>query len=196
MAPTTAPTTSPTTAPTTAPTTSPTPSPVIVYLSYDLYLCGTTTPANLRVPYNGNLDNGTIIKASNGICYTIAGPTTVGGASLTVVSEHSTCEECNPTPAPTTAPTTSPTPSPSTAPTTSPTPNPTPAPTTEPTPNPTPSPVTPTCYEFTNDSYSPSVFVAYISCAGFETATTLLPLESVCAQYIISPGGLSQGTTC
>jgi hypothetical protein len=67
----------------------------LAYQSYDLYFpCGTTTPADQRVVYNGNQSPGEIILASNGLCYTIVGPTTVGGATNTVVSEHSTCEDC------------------------------------------------------------------------------------------------------
>jgi hypothetical protein len=68
------------------------------FQSYDLYLCGTTTPASLRIPYDGNYNNGDIIKASNGICYTIASPTFVGGATLTVTSTFITCEDCTAAP--------------------------------------------------------------------------------------------------
>ena len=84
-----------------------TPAPTVSYQSYDLYFCGTTTPASQRVPYNGNLDNGVIIKGSNNICYTIAGPTIVGGAAITINGEYQSCEECNQsisTPAPTNPP--------------------------------------------------------------------------------------------
>jgi hypothetical protein len=106
---------------TSTPTAQPTSTPSAVYQSYDLYFCGTSTPASLRVPYSGNLSNGVIIKASNGICYTIAGPTSVGGASLTVVGEFSTCGDCEyipptststPTAQPTSTPTAQPTPTP------------------------------------------------------------------------------------
>jgi hypothetical protein len=92
---TTSTTTTTTAAPTTttaAPTTTTT---TLAYQSYDLYFpCGTTTPADQRVVYTGNQSPGEIILASNGLCYTIVGPTTVGGATNTVVSEHSTCEDC------------------------------------------------------------------------------------------------------
>jgi hypothetical protein len=86
-------TAAPTTTTTTlAPTTTTT---TLAFQSYDLYYpCGTTTPASLRVVYTGNQSPGEIILASNGLCYTIVAPTTVGGASLTVVSEHSTCGDC------------------------------------------------------------------------------------------------------
>jgi len=112
------PTSQATSTPTAQPTSTPTSTPTTPLQSYDLYFCGTSTPASLRVPYNGNLNNGVVIKASNGICYTIAGPTIVGGASLTVVSEFSTCEDCNPAPSstptaqPTSTPTAQPTPTP------------------------------------------------------------------------------------
>jgi hypothetical protein len=84
-----APTTTTTTVATTTTTTT------LAYQSYDLYFpCGTTTPADQRVVYTGNQSPGEIILASNGLCYTIVGPTTVGGATNTIISEHSTCEDC------------------------------------------------------------------------------------------------------
>lgn len=84
-----APTTTTTTA---APTTTTT---TLAIQSYDLYYpCGTTTPASLRAIYDGTQSPGNIILASNGLCYTVAGETTTGGATLTIVSEHSTCEDC------------------------------------------------------------------------------------------------------
>jgi len=99
-----APTTTTTTA---APTTTTT---TLAYQSYDLYYpCGSTTPADQRVVYTGNQSAGEIILASNGLCYTIVGPTTVGGATNTIISEHSTCEDCEaarPTTTTTLAPTT------------------------------------------------------------------------------------------
>jgi hypothetical protein len=88
-------TTTTTAAPTTttqAPTTTTT---TLAYQSYDLYFpCGTTTPADLRMVYTGNQEPGEKVLASNGLCYTIVGPTTVGGATLTLVAEFGTCEEC------------------------------------------------------------------------------------------------------
>jgi len=96
-----------TTTTTAAPTTTTT---TLAYQSYDLYYpCGTTTPADQRVVYTGNQSPGEIILASNGLCYTIVGPTTVGGATNTIISEHSTCEDCEaarPTTTTTLAPTT------------------------------------------------------------------------------------------
>jgi hypothetical protein len=113
---TTAPTTTTTTA---APTTTTT---TLAYQSYDLYYpCGSTTPADQRVVYTGNQSAGEIILASNGLCYTIVGPTTVGGATNTIISEHSTCEDCEaarPTTTTTQAPTTTTTQAPTTTTTT------------------------------------------------------------------------------
>jgi hypothetical protein len=86
-------TTTSTTTTTAAPTTTTT---TLAFQSYDLYYpCGTTTPASLRAIYDGTQSPGNIIKASNGLCYTVVAPTTVGGASLTIVSEHSSCADCN-----------------------------------------------------------------------------------------------------
>ena len=101
-------TTTSTTTTTAAPTTTTT---TLAFQSYDLYYpCGTTTNASLRIPYGtGPYLGGEIILASNGLCYTIAVPTTVGGASLTVVSEFSNCTDCEaarPTTTTTVAPTT------------------------------------------------------------------------------------------
>jgi hypothetical protein len=93
--PTTTTTTAAPTTTTTAAPTSTTTTTTLAYQSYDLYYpCGTTTPADQRVVYTGNQSPGEIILASNGLCYTIVGPTTVGGATNTIVSEHSTCEDC------------------------------------------------------------------------------------------------------
>jgi hypothetical protein len=180
------PTPTPTPTPTSTPTPTPTPSPTPAFLSYDLYLCGTTTPANLRVPYNGNRDAGDIIKASNGICYTIAGPTTVGGASLTVVSEHSTCEDCIPptsTPSPTSTPTPTPTPTS--------TPTPTPTPTSTPTPTPTPT-ATPPCPCGFSISASPT-----ITCddnSGLN-GRFVVAVNSSCNSYQVRLLAVSGGTT-
>jgi hypothetical protein len=107
VAPTT--TTTTTVAPTTTTTTT------LPYLSYDLYECGTVTPAALRLPYDGTLDPGNIVMGYVGstyYCYTVAGPTIVGGATLTLNGEYSTCPECEaakPAP-PTTTTTTTPAP--------------------------------------------------------------------------------------
>ena len=88
-------TTTTSTSTTTTTTAAPTTTTTLAYQSYDLYYpCGTLTPADQRVVYTGNQSPGEIILASNGLCYTIVGPTTVGGATNTVVSEHSTCEDC------------------------------------------------------------------------------------------------------
>jgi hypothetical protein len=77
----------------------------LVYQSYDLFNCGTDVPADLRLPYNGNLDPGQIIMAYVGstyYCYTIAGPTYVGGAQLTLAGDDYTscpvCEAAKPVP--------------------------------------------------------------------------------------------------
>ena len=86
-------TTSTTSTTTAGPTTTTTTT--LAFQSYDLYYpCGTTTPASLRVAYDGNQSPGNIILASNGLCYTIAGATTAGPPELTIVSEFSTCEDC------------------------------------------------------------------------------------------------------
>ena len=99
-----APTTTTTGAPTTTTTTT------LGYLSYDLYYpCGSTTPADQRVAYTGNQSPGEVILASNGLCYTIVGPTTVPNPQLIIISEHSSCEDCEaarPTTTTTIAPTT------------------------------------------------------------------------------------------
>jgi hypothetical protein len=80
---------------TTTTSTSSTTTTTTTLQSYDLYYpCGTTTPANLRVPYSGNLTPGDIILASNYLCYTVAGGTILGPPQLTVISEHSTCQDC------------------------------------------------------------------------------------------------------
>ena len=84
-----------TTSTTTAAPTTTTSTTTLAFQSYDLYFpCGSTTPADLRVAYTGNQSPGEIILASNGLCYTIVGPTIVGPPQLTIVSEHSTCEDC------------------------------------------------------------------------------------------------------
>ena len=143
---------SPTPTQTLTKTPTSTPTATIVYQSYDLYYpCGSTTPADLRVPFTGNQTIGEIILASNGLCYTIAGPTTVGGASLTIISEHSTCEDCEISlisPTPTKTPTSTPT---STPPVTPPvTPDSTPPSTPDSTPPPTPPAGFTGCVTWTN----------------------------------------------
>lgn len=120
-----APTTTTTTTP--VPTTTTTTTPAPQYLSYDLYYpCGTTNPASLRLPYTGNLDPGVIVMGcvdGTCYCYTVAGPTFVGGAQLTENGEFSSCPVCNeniPIPTTTTT-TTTPPPATTTSTTTAPT---------------------------------------------------------------------------
>jgi hypothetical protein len=93
----------------------------VTYNIYNLYFpCGTTTPANQQVLDLGTYTTGDIVKLSNGLCYTVANTgTTIQQPAHTVVSEHSSCEDCasgptlTPTPTATTAPpTATPTPSP------------------------------------------------------------------------------------
>jgi hypothetical protein len=68
---------------------------VVPFLSYNLYLCGTTTPAGARVPYidPGQYVGGEIVKGSNGTCYTVSTPS-IQTPTITVVSEHGSCEDC------------------------------------------------------------------------------------------------------
>jgi hypothetical protein len=61
---------------------------------YDLFLCGTNTDANLRLCYPGQLDPGEIIMASNGLCYTVAGVSNTGPASLSITNTFVTCADC------------------------------------------------------------------------------------------------------
>lgn len=94
-------TTTTTTSTSTSTTTTTTTLPP--YVAYDLYYpCGSTTPATQRLQYGGStpaLDPGAIIQASNGLCYTVVGPTTSGPYNVTYVAEYSTCNDCcNPTP--------------------------------------------------------------------------------------------------
>jgi hypothetical protein len=131
-----------------AATATPTPTPTALPMVWNLYHpCDSTTPADQVIEYTPNFLGGEIIKASNGLCYTVV----VTGYSLqtpmTVISEHSTCEDCSPsataTPTPTPpASTATPTPTPLPA-TATPTPTPEP-PTATPTPTPEPPTATPT----------------------------------------------------
>jgi hypothetical protein len=75
--------------------TTTTTTTVAPFLSYDLYLCGTTTPAGSRVNYiaPGQYVGGEIVLGSNGTCYTVVAPSTLP-SNITVVSEHGTCEDC------------------------------------------------------------------------------------------------------
>jgi uncharacterized delta-60 repeat protein len=98
------------------PTPTPTQTPIVPSLVWNLYYpCGTTTPATQVIPYTSSYLGGEIIKASNGLCYTVAVTGYTLQSPITVVSEHSTCEECN-TPISTPTPTTSITPTQSPAP--------------------------------------------------------------------------------
>ena len=76
-------------------TTTTTSTTTVPSLSYNLYLCGTTTPAGARVPYiaPGQYVGGEIVKGSNGICYTVVNPS-ISLPTITVVSEHGSCEDC------------------------------------------------------------------------------------------------------
>lgn len=107
--------------PTTLP---PQPTPTTVpesKLSYNLYMCGTTTISNQRILYTGTYNGGEVIKASNDICYTVSSGTSSEPPTLTVIGSYRTCFECNPmivtsippmTPRPTPMPTPTPTPIP------------------------------------------------------------------------------------
>jgi len=95
--------------PTTTSTTSTTSTTTTLppYQSYDLYYpCGSTTPATQRAAYTGNQSPGEIILGSNNLCYTIVGPTIAGPPQITVISEHSTCQDCDASRATTTTTTT------------------------------------------------------------------------------------------
>jgi hypothetical protein len=65
------------------------------FLSYDLYLCGTSTPAGSRVNFiaPGQYVGGEIILGSNNECYTVVAPSTLP-SNITALSEHGTCEDC------------------------------------------------------------------------------------------------------
>lgn len=96
-------TTTTTSAPTTTTTTTSGGGPTTTttttqqtYQIYNLYYpCGTTTPSTQTVPDIGTYTTGNIVKASNGLCYTVASAqTSIIPATQTVVSEHSTCQDC------------------------------------------------------------------------------------------------------
>jgi hypothetical protein len=111
----------------TNPTTPPpAPTPTVVVssnLSYNLYACGTTILSGKRIPYTGTYSGGEVIKASNGICYTVAQGNSSEESNVRVLFGFSTCSQCSPVPPITTPPITArPTP----------TPEPTPIPTSEP----------------------------------------------------------------
>jgi hypothetical protein len=87
--------------------------------------CDTTTPADQLIAYSSNYTPGVIIKGSNGLCYTIAVTGYSMQSPITVVSEHSNCNECDPAPAtstPTPPPAATSTPTPEPAATSTPTP--------------------------------------------------------------------------
>lgn len=109
--------------PTTPP---PAPTPTVVVssnLSYNLYACGTTVLSGKRIPYTGTYSGGEVIRANNGICYTVAQGNSSEESNVRVLFGFSTCSQCSPAPPTTTPPITArPTP----------TPEPTPIPTTEP----------------------------------------------------------------
>jgi hypothetical protein len=55
-----------------------------------------TTPASLVIPYSESIKSGSIIKASNGYCYTVA----ISGFQLSqptieLLESYSTCKECS-----------------------------------------------------------------------------------------------------
>ena len=92
---------------TTTTSTTSTTTTMVPYQSYDLYYpCGTTIPADQRAAYTGNQSPGEIILGSNNLCYTIVGPTIAGPPQITIVSEHSTCQDCEASRATTTTTTT------------------------------------------------------------------------------------------
>jgi hypothetical protein len=75
-------------------------APPVGLNSYELYFCGTTTLTTLRIPIVNGLDTGMVIKASNGVCYTVATLSTELNTGLTVTGQYNNCEECNPSPQP------------------------------------------------------------------------------------------------
>lgn len=92
--------------PTPTATGTPTPTPTATQTSsqimvWNLYACGTTTPATQVIEYSSNYLGGEIIKGSNGVCYTIAVTGYTLQTPITVSSEHSTCEDCESSQGPT-----------------------------------------------------------------------------------------------
>jgi hypothetical protein len=86
-----------TTTPTPIPdaTSTPTPEPPTPQPVWNLYHpCGSTVPADQVIAYSENYTPGIIIKGTNGICYTIANSGTSLQTPIGVLSEHSTCEDC------------------------------------------------------------------------------------------------------
>jgi hypothetical protein len=81
--------------------TPPTPTPIIYY--YDLFRCDNSGGDRSVMNVSG-LANGTVVKASDGQCYTITGTSTTF-TSNTINSTHNNCNECReitpPTPTPT-----------------------------------------------------------------------------------------------
>jgi hypothetical protein len=65
------------------------------FLSYDLYFCGTSTPAGSRVNFiaPGQYSGGEIILGSNNECYTVVAPSTLP-SNITSLGEYGTCEDC------------------------------------------------------------------------------------------------------
>ena len=84
-----------TTTTTSTSTTTSTTSTTTTTLAYDLYFCGTTTPASLRMVYDGTLSAGDIVGGINGYCYTVAGIAYNQVGTLAKNGEFSTCESCN-----------------------------------------------------------------------------------------------------
>jgi hypothetical protein len=114
----------PTPTPTYTQTPSSTPAPLVWNLYYP---CDSTTPASQVLEWSPSYLGGEIIKASNGLCYTIAISGRSIASTISVDDEYSTCIDCeqsliSPTPTPTLTQT------PTTTTTLTPTPSVTPAP--------------------------------------------------------------------
>ena len=112
------PTQTPTETPTSTPTLTPSKS-AEAQLVWNLFECGTTNNASQVLQYidqqfigTTQFQTGEIIRASNEMCYTVAYTGYSLDTPLTLVSEHSTCEDClivTPTPTQTQTPTVTPT---------------------------------------------------------------------------------------
>jgi hypothetical protein len=93
----------PTPTPTYTQTPSSTPAPLVWNLYYP---CDSTTPASQVLEWSPSYLGGEIIKASNGLCYTIAISGRSIASTISVDDEYSTCIDCeqsliSPTPTPT-----------------------------------------------------------------------------------------------
>jgi hypothetical protein len=173
----------PTDTPTPAPATA-TPEPTQQPMVWNLYHpCDSTTPADQVIGYTSNLLGGEVIKASNGLCYTVAVTGYSMQSPLSIVSEHSTCNDCEPAPATATPVPATPTPEPAAA-----TATPVPA-----TPTPTPAP----CYYYVLENISgEDRTYGYIGCDGIPVGSqTIADQEqlNVCAEpdSVYTSGGVT-----